>query len=303
MKRIEKIFKEIDTEAVWSIKLLTVKSSTREGVIYSAHQVLLDPLDTLEKHVLELKKKYLEDSNAILKKYTKVVDYDGSAESTYVYKIERNSELINREQKLLFDALDRANQEGNPFEQKYSAYVISGISDGKPVHFFTMQSPFVNMKRKHWWDGKKFVEMTTPVLALRMSADVIFYDNSAYLMTMAGENLFQLERAYKKVSSFCIKQVNESGILADIDTFESVASSGNNPRKFVSYNKAYLEKLNNKKTREKMGRKFDIPLKDGKFDTTDKNTSEKVIKLLCKKGMLDPFEDSPVEVSSAIAWS
>ena len=110
-------------------------------------------------------------------------------------------------------------------------------------------------------------------------------------------------RAYKKVSSFCIKQVNESGILADIDTFESVASSGNNPRKFVSYNKAYLEKLNNKKTREKMGRKFDIPLKDGKFDTTDKNTSEKVIKLLCKKGMLDPFEDSPVEVSSAIAWS
>lgn len=159
------------------------------------------------------------------------------------------------------------------------------------------------MKRKHWWDGKKFVEMTTPVLALRMSADVIFYDNSAYLMTMAGENLFQLERAYKKVSSFCIKQVNESGILADIDTFESVASSGNNPRKFVSYNKAYLEKLNNKKTREKMGRKFDIPLKDGKFDTTDKKTSEKVIKLLCKKGMLDPFEDSPVEVSSAIAWS
>lgn len=104
-----------------------------------------------------------------------------------------------------------------------------------------MQSPFVNMKRKHWWDGKKFVEMTTPVLALRMSADVIFYDNSAYLMTMAGENLFQLERAYKKVSSFCIKQVNESGILADIDTFESVASSGNNPRKFVSYNKAYGE--------------------------------------------------------------
>ena len=122
-------------------------------------------------------------------------------------------------------------------------------------------------------------------------------------MTMAGENLFQLERAYKKVSSFCIKQVNESGILADIDTFESVASSGNNPRKFVSYNKAYLEKLNNKKTREKMGRKFDIPLKDRKFDTTDKKTSEKVIKLLCKKGMLDPFEDSPVEVSSAIAWS
>ena len=52
-----------------------------------------------------------------------------------------------------------------------------------------------------------------------------------------------------------------------------------------------------------MGRKFDIRLKDGKFDTADKNTSEKVIKLLCKKGMLDPFEDSPVEVSSAIAWS
>ena len=51
MKRIEKIFKEIDTEAVWSIKLLTVKSSKREGVIYSAHQVLLDPLVLLSPHM------------------------------------------------------------------------------------------------------------------------------------------------------------------------------------------------------------------------------------------------------------
>ena len=47
---------------------------------------------------------------------------------------------------------------------------------------------------------------------------------------------------------------------------------------------------------------FRIPLIDGKFDTSNNDTSEKLIKLLCGKGEIDPFNNKPVEVSGAKEW-
>lgn len=303
MKEIENIFNGIEEDAVWSIDLLNVHSSKREGVVYSAHRIQLDPSDFLKRHVLDLRDKYCLGNNSTLKKFSEIVDYDGTAESILVYRIKKDSELISTEYDLLFNAIGTSNKEGNPFEKKQSAYVISGVSNGKKVYFFTIQSPFINMSKKAFWKGGKFVEMTEPILSLRSNIDVIIYDENVFLMTMAGENLFQLERAYKKVCSYRIQEIGESGIIDNIEMFNAIASAGNNPRKFVSYNEHYLDLLKKKKTREKIGAKFGIPLSDGKFVTTDKKAVNDLVKLLCKKGMLDPFDDNPVEVSGARDWS
>ena len=45
-----------------------------------------------------------------------------------------------------------------------------------------------------------------------------------------------------------------------------------------------------------------LPLLEGKFDTTQNGVSEKLVKLLCNKGMVDPFDDLPMEVSSPRKW-
>ena len=42
--------------------------------------------------------------------------------------------------------------------------------------------------------------------------------------------------------------------------------------------------------------------KHGKIDTSQEGVSEKVVKILCDKGMVDPFEDIAMEVSSAKKW-
>ena len=41
---------------------------------------------------------------------------------------------------------------------------------------------------------------------------------------------------------------------------------------------------------------------DNLIDTTAEGVAEKLVKLLCKKGMIDPFEDAPVEVPSVSKW-
>ena len=51
-----------------------------------------------------------------------------------------------------------------------------------------------------------------------------------------------------------------------------------------------------------MADQFSIPLNGDMFDTTKNGASEKLVKLLCSKGMVDPFEDTPVEVPSAKRW-
>lgn len=66
--------------------------------------------------------------------------------------------------------------------------------------------------------------------------DVIIIDSDVYLLTMSGENLFNMERVYRKICDDKILEVTESDILNDADVFKKIASSGHNPRRFVSFN-------------------------------------------------------------------
>ncbi len=52
-----------------------------------------------------------------------------------------------------------------------------------------------------------------------------------------------MERSYKVLCSDYIAKVQESEIVVNIEKFSSVAGSGHNPRRFVSYNQSHLEKL------------------------------------------------------------
>lgn len=302
MNKIQKIFESIQLDDPWSIKLLTIKVSKKTGITYSAHEIFLEPANALHNHVKEIVNRYIQGENALLKKYSDVVEYDGTADALFLYKMNKNNPLINGAYMSLVEKIGSANIEGNPLAKRYSAYVITGISDEKPIYMFTMQSPFINMKKKHKWDGAKFVEIKDPILSLRPSIDAIIYGDEVYMFSMAAENLFQLERAYKKVCTQCVNSIASSGIIENIEIFESIANSGSNPRRFVSYDDKYLNYLNNKKIREEMGKKFNIPMVNGKFDTSDEKMAERFIKLICRKGMLDPFEETAVEVSSARDW-
>lgn len=99
-----------------------------------------------------------------------------------------------------------------------------------------------------------------------------------------------------------VAAVEKMRIVTDFELFRTCASSGHNPRRFVAFNDEHLKKLENSDDRRRLAEKFGLPLLEGKFDTTQNGVSEKLVKLLCNKGMVDPFDDLPMEVSSPRKW-
>ena len=158
------------------------------------------------------------------------------------------------------------------------------------------------LKNKFIKLGKEYKEITDTVIGLELSIDMIAYGNTIYFFNNSGEKIFNMERAYKTVCKEKIEEIKDMGIVSDIESFMNVANSGHNPKKFISFNKENLKLLKNDKMKDSISIKFNIPLINGKFDTTNDEVSKKLIKLLCDKGKIDPFNNKPVEVAGAKEW-
>ena len=61
--------------------------------------------------------------------------------------------------------------------------------------------------------------------------------------------------------------------------------------------------LSSPETRTEKANLFQLQVdNNGKINTSDKKNAERLIKVLCKKGMYDPFEEVPVEVPTSRKW-
>lgn len=158
------------------------------------------------------------------------------------------------------------------------------------------------LKHKFLRANGVFKEIEDKVISLRTSIDVMIYDDAVYMFTLAGEKLFDLERSYRATCSQKIEEIGNSNILNDIDSFSLIAGKGHNPRKFVSFNDSHFQKLKNANSRRKMAEKFKIPLDGDKFDTTQDGAVDKIVKLLCDRAMVDPFDEYPMEVAGSKKW-
>ena len=172
----------------------------------------------------------------------------------------------------------------------------------KPIKLISMQNPVTALKHKFLRANGTFTEITDKVISLRTSIDVIIMEDTVYMLTLAGENLFNMERAYKAACTGKLVEIERCSIVTDFAAFSSVAGSGHNPRKFVSFNDAHLQKLKNARSRSKMAKKFNIPMDGELFDTTQPGATDKIVKLLCNRGMVDPFDDNPMEVAGSKKW-
>lgn len=268
--------------------------------------VNLTPQGKLTEFVKEISGHYIDVEKSELKTFLRVQNYDGTTEGNIIYKLNAQDTLIKEEYALLMKALANTEQEADPLSQKLQAYVIQGdikIDDEeKTVKLISMQNPITTLKHKFLYEKNTFREIETKVLSLKSTIDVLILDNEIYFFTLAGENLFNMERAYKSVCDNKVTMLEQSGILYDGSVFGNVARTGHHPRMFVSFNEKRYQRLKNKKERKRYAELFEIPLKDGKFDTSETEAADKLVRLLCNKGMVDPFEELPVEVSGARKW-
>lgn len=306
ISKIKSIFENVATCEAWSLQLLQIKNSKKNGTTYCGREITLSPEGTLTNFLSEISVRYCSQEKGLEKMFESVTDYDGSTVDKTIYKLTTSNELISKEYQTLTKAIGNPDSEVDPLKFSAQAYILKGMIsiDGEElsVKLISMQNPVTSLKHKFWRSNGTFKEISDKVISLRTTIDVVIVDETVYMLTLAGEKLFNMERAYKAVCEKQITNIIDSNIINDAEAFKSIASCGHNPRKFVSFNELHLQKLKNANSRKRMSKKFNIPLAGDKFDMNQQGAAGKLVKLLCDRGMVDPIDDNPMEVSSSKKW-
>lgn len=306
ISKIKSIFENAATCEAWSLQLLRIKNSKRNGTTYCGREIALSPEGTLTNFLSEISDRYCSQEKGLEKMFESVTDYDGSTVDKTIYKLTTSNELISTEYQTLIKAIGNPDSEVDPLEFSAQAYILKGVVliDGEElsVKLISMQNPVTSLKHKFLRSNGTFTEISDKVISLRTTIDVVIVDETVYMLTLAGENLFNMERTYKAVCKKQITNITNSNIINDAKAFSSIASCGHNPRKFISFNESHLQKLKNANSRKEMSKKFSIPLDGDRFDMSQSGAADKLVKLLCDRGMVDPFDDNPMEVSSSKKW-
>lgn len=303
---IKAVFKAMPNCVSWSLQLLKINTSKHRETSYIGRELTLSPKGSLSSLVKEISDRYVDGNKGELNSYHDITEYNGSTVDKVIYRLDIKDKLIENEYISFIDAVSNPDTEFNPLEFDARAYVLQGIvqlcGDKKTVKLISMQNPLKSLKHKFLCLNGTFTEISNKVISLRTLIDVVIIDSTVYMFSLAGENLFNMERAYKANCIEKLNMINKIGILTDFDAFASVAGSGHNPRKFISFNNAHYQKLTDLRNRAKMSTKFNIPMKGDLFDTTKPGVSEKLVKLLCDRAMLEPFDEIPMEVHGSKKW-
>ena len=163
LDRVRLAFEAVEKCEAWSIQLLRIKSSKNKGTEYAAISVNLTPQGKLTEFVNEISGRYMEEKNGELKTFLRVQDYDGTTEGNVIYKLNAQNTLIKEEYASLIDALAHTEQEGDPLNQKWQAYVIQGdmkIDDEEMnIKLISMQNPITALKHKFLYEKNTFTEI------------------------------------------------------------------------------------------------------------------------------------------------
>lgn len=145
LDKLRTVFKEIKQCNAWSLQLLRISFSKKDGVSYSCMEVRIHPDDEVEKLVLDISERFTNDKNGKLSSYQKVTDYDGQAEATFIYKLATDSELVREAYGRLLEKIESPDPEGDPFAKQMHAYVLRGRigigEEKKDVTLVSMQNP------------------------------------------------------------------------------------------------------------------------------------------------------------------
>ena len=304
---IKKIFKELPSCKEWHAHLLGFKHSKRQGTTYNCRRIELEPSERLNTLIQDMAESYVGEGKNKLNEYTDIREYDGTCNSTTIYRISENNPDIEIDMEALLQGIADSDSEVDPLSMKAQAYVICGNmqigDDEHQVKLISMNTPITTFKNRFLQDKGKFWEIPNKVLNLRTSMNVIIYDKTVYFLDMSGETLFNMERAYKIKCAEAVSEIEELKIISDPEMFRSTATSGRNPRRFAAFSKSKLQLLAHKKNREKAAKYFKIPLTDdNRFDTSQKVDAENLVKVLCGKAMWDVLEEVPVEVDGSKGW-
>ena len=309
VKQIENLISRLSQLEKASILAIKVNSSKRTGKNYASEEIILDRKEYVTEYLKDIK------INHGQKEYVRVEPYSGDKNKESIYLLDIENPLIQEDYYKLLNAIVSSDHENEDIIFNGDALILQGeledeTNEYHSIKLLSYRRPYTILEHKYWLStrsvqfGKKqtFQPIKDKIVSLPRKFDILIYDNLLYFLDLNGEKFFSLERSFRKICKAGIQKIIESNIIKDTDFFAAHAQKGFNPRRFLLFDERALEDLKNLEKRKKIAQIFNIKLSDDRFLIESDEDCTKLIKLLCQKGMLDPFTENAMEVSSAKKW-
>lgn len=307
LEMLQRLFEQLPGLDQRRLRLLRFTENRTTGTVYESRAIKLHTDSEMDKFLDDIKAEYIGKRKR-LNQYTAVERYDGSVVGTTIYTLPCSDTLLGAAYGRMADSLAQPKVEGDPVAFRANAYALQGtwdVQEGSiPVMLVAVMDPFKKLKHKFTYEQGEFKAITENVLDLRLYADVIVVGQTVYFLGMGGEKLFGMERAYQANAEKLADTFSKVAFLSDAVKLKETALSGHFPRMLVSYQSSKLNYLNDLSKRRAIAEKFEIGIRrDGTLDTEDPKSAGKLLRFLCNKGMLDPTDQSAMEVTGAKRWA
>lgn len=161
---VKRIFKKLPDCEEWHAHLLSFTHSKRQGTTYNCRRIELEPSERLNALIQDIAEGYVGEGNNKLDKYTDIREYDGTCNSTTIYRISENNPDIEIDIEALLQGIADSDSEVNPLSMKAQAYVICGNmqdEDGEhQIKLISIHTPITTFKNHFLRDKGKFWEIT-----------------------------------------------------------------------------------------------------------------------------------------------
>jgi hypothetical protein len=303
LDHLKLVFKALKSPEFISVQLLR-KNRGGASEHYYVREIEIRPEESLTDFIQTISGNYEKE----LASAESIDAYTGDIVKGRIYSLPVSDPLIDQSFRELKNKTADPSKEGSILKGRWDGMLIMcGISvegEKKRILLASMRSPISVLSNKYLFlEEDQFKKIKEPVLTLNKSLDAVIVGSTFYMLTMQAENLFDMERSYRKRCDEKVGEIRDMDILTDADAFEKTAAKGQNPRRFVSFSQSRLDAIKTGEGRRKYLRKFHIEMEHGRIKTDDPRNCERLIKFLCDKAMLDPVDNRPREVAAAREWS
>lgn len=279
------------------------KINRKQGIV-KASTFALSLVDGFAEYLTSVSEKSL----STLSEVEKVCEY----KCEYIKHILLWSSIKSPDVSQTWDALSNAKQIAekdwlNDYNKlNCKGVILRFVYKGKSVDVLFNSPPFKQLKGSVWtFTGNKYKFTNDRLLVLPSEADALRVDERIFFLTERGARIFESPDDLASRLSKVIDEIVDTGMISDAKRFREFASDVSNLRRLRGFEDGGLDRLKllsghgeGKKIREKFGLKVD----GKKLAVTSEEDVEKVIKLVCQRGMLNPFDGAPMEVHGASPW-
>lgn len=286
---------------VYAIKYSHLKAGTNY-TCYDLHFSDKTALTILLSKISEIELKKLEE------KQCKVNPYDGFNPTNSIDKLHINDSIITENIHKLIAATLSSNDSVSINEAKANAYAIRIIyqtEEGpKDLYLFVNRKPSFNYANKHLFKmhTNSLVPVTEEIIQFQTYFDILVFEDTLYMPTKNFETMLNLEHTHKIRCKNFVDSLEQDHIISNPDFFRNIALSGQNPRKFMTYDSKRLDQAKSAKGKKLLKERFNLRYdeKENHFIIEDAKQADYFITILCNKAQKDLFDDDIIyEVSSA----